>query len=152
MNARIQKPNRRGATLVEMAIALSLFISLMLGFVDLGYGVFRQHVLTQATRQLARHAIVRGELADRMTSWGPTRVSIMADSDHEVARYVAPKLVGWKLEEVDIDVQWPDGGNDVRRGDRIRVAVSAPYHPIMTFILGNPSFDLTAQTTMAMSH
>ena len=135
-----------------MAISLSLFLTLVLGMVDLGYGVFRQHVLSQAARQLARRAIVRGELSDRLEVWGPQEISMKANASHDVIDYIAPKLVGWKLEEVDVHVKWIDGDNDFRKGDRVLVELDAPYKPIMTFILGNPSINLHGSSTMYIAH
>jgi len=135
-----------------MAIALSVFITLILGVVDLGYGVFRQHVLSQAARQLARQAIVRGSLADELEAWGPTAISATADAGNSVTDYIAPKLIGWNLSEVRVDVAWIDGDHDVRDGNRVQVEMSAPYRPVMTFIFGNPSINLYASSTMTMAH
>ena len=143
---------KSGATTVEMALALSLFLALILGSVDLGYGVFRQHVLSQAARHLARHAIVRGQLADRLDAWGPDPISDTASSGHEVMQYIAPKLIGWDLDEVQVGVTWLDGDNDVRNGDRVHVEIRSPYRPIMTFIFGNPSIELSATSTMSIAH
>lgn len=158
MNPLITAVRRRGpkkrlaATTVEMAFALSLFLTLILGFVDLGYGVFRQHVLSQAARQLARQAIVRGQLADRLTTWGPGAIAVSADEGHEAAEYIAPKLIGWNLSEVNLEVSWMDGGNDVRHDHRVHVELSAPYRPVMTFIFGQPSIALRASSTMSVAH
>ena len=152
MSLRRKTVRKRGAATVEMALALSLFLTLILGFVDLGYGVFRQHVLSQATRQLARHVVVRGQLADRLSILGPEAVSVTADQGNELTDFVAPKLVGWNLSEVTVDVAWIDGGNDVRSDHRVHVEMTAPYRPIMTFILGNPSIELRATSTMFVAH
>lgn len=135
-----------------MSVALTILIMLTIGVVDLGYGVFRQHVLSQATRQLARHAIVRGKLADRLEAWGPESVSTKASQSNAVTDFVAAKLVGWDLKEVAIEVEWLDGDNDVRRGDRLRVAMSAPYRPVLTHLFSQASIDLKASSTMSLAH
>ena len=152
MSSRRNRSPKKGAAVVEMALALSLFLTLILGFVDLGYGVFRQHVLSQAARQLARQAIVRGQLADRLSTWGPGQISMTANEVNEIGEFIAPKLVGWNLNEVKVDVIWIDDGNDARNGNRVFVEMTAPYRPIMTFIFGNPSFDLRATSTMFVAH
>lgn len=149
---RPTRSKRSGATLVETAIVLSVFITLVLGMVDLGYGVFKQHVLSQAARQLARKAVVRGQLAQRLNAWGPDEIDLTADSEHEVISSISNQLVGWKLNEVNVRVSWPDGGNDFRNGDRIHVDISAPFRPVMTFILGNPSINLRGTSTMHIAH
>ncbi len=148
----LSRRRRSGATTLETAIALSLFVTLILGTVDLGYGLFRHHVLSHAARQLARKAIVHGALADRKGSWGPEAISMKASDGGPITSAVESTLVGWDLDEVEIEVHWIDGGNDVRYGNRIHVAMSASYRPIMTFILGNHQFNLTATSTMAVAH
>lgn len=149
---RSTKISRRGATLVEMAIVMSVFISLVLGMLDLGYGVFKQHVLSQAARQLTRKAVVRGQLAQRLRAWGPEEIDMTADSEHEVISSISNQLVGWNLDEVNVRVSWPDGGNDSRDGDRVHVDISAPFRPTMTFIFGNPSLTLHGKSTMYVAH
>ncbi len=143
---------RKGATTLETALALSVFVTLILGMVDLGYGVFRQHVLAHSTRQLARQAIVHGALAERMAVWGPDPISIRASQADEISASITSSLVGWNLEEVEIEMEWIDAGNDARQGHRIRVAMTAPYRPMMTFIFGNPSIQLSATSTMSIAH
>jgi Flp pilus assembly protein TadG len=143
---------RTGVSTLETALSLAVFVTLILGMVDLGYGVFRQHVLSQATRQLARHAVVRGRLADRLTVWGPSPISVTADESGPVTEFIAAKLVGWELSDVKIELKWLDGDNDVLTGNRVKVAMSAPYRPIMTHIFGQPSITLSASSTMSVAH
>jgi hypothetical protein len=131
---------------------LSVFVTLMLGAVDLGYGVFRHHILAHAARQLTRQAIVHGALAERTGVWGPESISTKASQTGPIPDAIAASLVGWDLDEVEIQVEWMDAGNDARLGHRVRVAMTAPYRPIMTFIFGNPSITLTATSTMAVAH
>lgn len=50
---------RRGQTLVEFAISISLLILLLVGLIELGRYVFTIGTLTNAVREGARYAIVR---------------------------------------------------------------------------------------------
>jgi Flp pilus assembly protein TadG len=143
---------REGATVVETAVALVLFVTLLLGTVDLGYGIFRHHVLTHAARKIARHASVRGSLAEPLGTWGPDSVTAPANGSDPVSQYIAPSLTGWDLARVSIEVDWIDGGNEAEKGDRVRVRLSAPYEPMMTFILGSPEITLTSTTVMRIAH
>ena len=61
--------------LCEAALTLFMFITLVLGMLDLGLWVFRYHTLAQTARQLARLAIVHGSLADRLSRWGPETIT-----------------------------------------------------------------------------
>ncbi len=106
---------RRGATFVEMAIVLLVFLTVVLGMLDLGIGVYRSHVLAHAASQCARQAIVHGNLAARLGPWGPTAYSEKANHTHPIADVIRPLMSGLDPADVDILVTWPDGGNDVEQ-------------------------------------
>ena len=137
--------------MLETALVLMVFLTLVLGMVDLGIGVFRHHQVAQAARQGARRAIVHGSLADRLGPWGPDAYAApAAEDDHPIAAVIRPSLVGMDLDEVAIEVTWPDGGNQMQ--DRVRVLVTAPYRPVITFIFGNPTITLRGESTMYIAH
>jgi hypothetical protein len=144
--------------MVETAITLSIVIVLVFGMLDLGLWVFRYHILAQASRQMARQAIVHGALADRLGAWGPDTVTgTMAtgegtDPASQMRQAGASWLIGLRPEDVNFTMEWIDGGNDPQDGHRVRVTLSTPFRPIMTFIFGNPSFDLSARSTMLIAH
>jgi hypothetical protein len=145
------RADRRGATVVEMAIVVSVFLTLVLGMLDLGIAVFRYHLLAQAARQGARQAIVHGSMADRLGPWGPATYAGTADVEgHPIVAAIRPFLVGLDLSQVTIQAEWPDADNKFEQ--RVRVAVSAPYQPMMTFIFGNPTFTLQGTSTMLIAH
>ena len=149
---------RRGASLVEMAIVLIVFITLVLGMLDLGIAVFRKHLLAQAARQGVRQAIVHGKDANafgaNMGVWGPAAWSGTADNSvgHPVVSVIQPMLAGMDPSTVAVQIEWLDGGNNVMVDDRVRVSVSTDYQPMMTFIFGNPTFPLQATSTMHIAH
>ena len=156
-----RRPMRRGASMIETAITLMLFIVLVFGMLDLGLWVFRHHILAQTARQIARQAIVHGSLAEELGSWGPTTLSGTAaintggdpaDPDTQIRAIANRALVGFNPNQVTYEVQWPDGGNDPQEEHRVRVSLTTPYSPIMTFIFGNPSFDLSATSVMHIAH
>lgn len=146
------KPGRRGASAVEMSIVVFVFLVLVLGMLDLGLGVFRYNTFAQAARQGARQAIVHGSMADRLGTWGPAPYSGLASDAHPIAAAIRPSLAGSDLSEITIQAEWPDGGNDVSEDHRVRVTVSGPYRPMMTFIFGSPTITLRASSTMAIAH
>lgn len=155
---RIQnlRSSRRGATLVETAVVIGVFLMMILGMLDLGIAVFRHHVVSHAARQGARMAIVHGSLAPaEMGTWSPsapgTPYTIKGDADDPIAKAMQPFLIGLNLPDVTITVTWlttnePDGSN------RVQVDVRTPYQPMMTFIFGKIELDLHASSTMLMAH
>jgi len=146
---------RRGAAVLETAIILVLFLTVVLGMVDLGIGVFRYHILAQAARQGVRRAIVHGELASVLGVWGPATIDVTADTDGvpivDGSRDgLRPMLIGCDLSATHIRVEWLNGTNAV--DEPVRVTVSSTYRPILLFIFPNVTLPLSASSTMDIAH
>src|SRR5512135_973199 len=78
MRLRSKMRARRGAALVELSVVLMMFLTLVLGMLDLGIGVFEYNTISQVARAGARKAITHGYLAaynSTMNAWGPTNYS-----------------------------------------------------------------------------
>ena len=143
---------RRGVAAVELAAVLFVFLTMVLGMLDLGIGVFRYHVLAAAARHGARQAIVHGSMADELGPWGPGKFNGNGADTHPLAESIRTVLTGFQPADVKIVAEWPDGGNEFTNEDRVRVSVSADYRPIMTFIFGNPKVTLEGTSTMPIAH
>jgi Flp pilus assembly protein TadG len=151
MRLRPENRKRRGTSLVETSLVIVVFLTLILGTLDLGLGVLRNNALSQAARQMARQAVVHGSLSS--SPWGPGAYGPVAASDTgAIATALQPYLIGMDPANVTVTVTWPDGGNAPDQGNRVRVALSTPYQPMMTFLFGNPTYTLTATSTMAIAH
>jgi Flp pilus assembly protein TadG len=169
--AGISSRDRRGAALVEAAVMSSLFLSLVFGMLDLGGALFRKHITCEAARQGARAAIVHGYFSSRnstMDSWGPTppyypvltsrslyassaSYTVQADSaSDELALTIRPYLAGLDPSTVTIQIQWPDGNNDL--GNRVSVTVRTSYQTITLFSFSNLPITLVASSTMTIAH
>jgi Flp pilus assembly protein TadG len=146
---------RRGATILETAIILPIFLLLVLGMLDLGIAVFQHHALCQAARQGARRAVVHGELASRLGSWGPpgqaSSTQGMADVDfHEIASVIRPFLTGFDPSSVSVAADWIDGNN--RLGSRVQVSVTVDRPFLIPRMLGFESITLEGKSTMQIAH
>ncbi len=140
---------RRGATAVELAIVLLVFLTLVLGMLDLGIAVFRSHVLAHAAREGTRKAMVHGSLA--VEEWAPVAFSGPADADgHPIVGLIRPSLTGLDLSEVTVGIDWPEEDNSILKP--VRVTLSTPYQPIMLFIFGNPTYTIQHTSTMLIVH
>ena len=149
--ARRQDRHRRGAAMVETAITLMVFVTLVLGMLDLGLAVFRQQILSYAARRGVREAIVHGEFADRLGKWGPAQVSGTLDAlTHPIKATLEPYVFGMNPQEVTVQVSWPDGSNQFKK--RVQVTLTASYAPILTSLFGNIAIPLSAASTMAIAH
>ena len=53
-----KKENQRGATAVEFAIVILLFLTIVFGIIEFGLLMYNQHIVTNAGREGARYGIV----------------------------------------------------------------------------------------------
>jgi Flp pilus assembly protein TadG len=154
MRLRHKKSRRSGASLVESGLVLTALAMLLIGAFDLGMGVFRQHVLSEAARQGVRQAIVHGSLAPSGWNggpWGPSTYGPIAANDSNVkAQAIAPYLAGMDPSQVNVTYEWPDSSNATEK--RVRVTLTTTWTPIIGFIFGNQSYTLTACSMMPIAH
>lgn len=142
---------RRGASMVETVIILSVFLMLILGTFDLGLATYRYNTISQAARQGARQAIVHGALAPAaMGTWGPGTYTGTAGDGSVYAQAISPMLVGFNLEDVAIRVDWIDGGNRIQQ--RVRFTVTGTYRPMLTSFFSSTTYTQAAASTMPIAH
>jgi hypothetical protein len=138
---------RRGAALVEGAIVLTVFLTIIFALFDLGLAVMRENTLAEAARRLAREASLRGEKAalDRPL-WGPAPRVEAADAATEVANTARSKLLMVDPADVQVEISWPDGRN--RSGDRVTVVLTYEHHTTLPFLFGSEPLELRGESTM----
>lgn len=68
MRRLFRQPTYRGQALVETALVLPLFLTLVLGVIVLGIGLFYQQQITNAAREAARYAAVHSATSECPTS------------------------------------------------------------------------------------
>ena len=108
----------RGATLVEVALASTLFLTITFGTIEFGRMILDYHVVSNAAREGARYAAVRGSSSGR------------AASANDVATYVASRS-GGRLSPSNVTVTWP---TDNAPGSVVQVQVRYGFTPIVTLL------------------
>ena len=142
---------RSGVTLVEGAIVLGVLFVLVLGTLDLGILIFRQHVLSAAARHVSREASVHGAKAVVLGSWGPATVGPVPATDlGPIPTAVRPHLYGLSPAAVTVTAEWPDGTNEP--GARVRVTLASDYRPVLASLFGADARRLTLVSTVPISH
>jgi Flp pilus assembly protein TadG len=154
MYLRQRKNVRRGAVLAESAIVTLVFLMLTLGMLDVGVGVHRFNTISQAARHTVRQAAVHGELAPtdwRGGNWGTTRIDALAtDTTIPAVQALRPMLSGCQVDQTRIVVEWPDSANEVEAP--VRVTVTTPYKPLLSWFLGSSTITLSSTATMPIAH
>jgi hypothetical protein len=137
--------------MVEAAVVLGVFLTLLLGSLDLALAVLRSNALAEAARRLARAAIVHGEdSAAVFTPWGPATCQGTASDGSDYADAIRDALVVAKLSEVKYQLIWPDGDN--AGGDRVQATLTSKYAPILPSLFGSASYTLQATSVMRIEH
>ncbi len=153
---RLSRRSRRrpGAVSIEAVVIFLVFMTLCLGMLDLGIGVFQYHVVSEAARQGARQAIVHGQMAPADWNggpWGPSTIDKKANATGiPLVTAIQPYLVGIDLSQTTIKAQWLDGGNAADQ--RVSVTVTTTYQPSITFIFANTTYSLSATSIMPIAH
>ena len=141
---------RRGVAAAELAMVILVFLTIIFGMIELAIVVFQYHVVSQGSRQIARLAIVRGELAPpELTAWGPTTKTVTANSADEVALAGKGYLTGLDLSATTIQLEWLDSSIALEK--RVQVTVTTTHQAILSFPLSG-SWTLTGRSTMPIAH
>jgi Flp pilus assembly protein TadG len=146
-----RRSQRRAVALVESAIVLPVCLLLLLGMLELSVALVRHTVMSEAARRVARAAMIHGANATvAQGQWGPSSLSINAGDSHAAATAVRDVLMTLDPAQVQIAIQWPDGGN--LPDQRVSVAVTYLHQPIVPIPGWYDHLDLQGHSTMRIAH
>lgn len=143
-----RRSRQRGATIVEAAFAIPIFILMLLGLVDIGLGVFQTSQATSGASDGARVAIV----------WPPSPTNLDAHFD-KIRAAVRGRLAGQSIPDSDIMITCSTP-NDTAisctsptlnpQRDRVKVTVRWRWRPVLFVGAALPVQDIKGTTTMAI--
>jgi Flp pilus assembly protein TadG len=132
ITVRSLRNKRQGAAAVEFAVVLPVFILLVFGMIEYGRMVMVQQVITNASREGARRAVLDGATAT------------------EVQSAITTYLSDAKISGADTPDIEPDDPAMAGSGDPVTVTVSVPFSAVSW--LPSPMYlggkVLSASTTM----
>lgn len=121
-----QRPHRlsrrqrnRGASVLEFALTLPVFVFAMMGTVEFGRGMFAANELNHLAREAVRYAIVHSDQSDV-----PTNSS-------DVSRFVRELATGVVAEQIQIETTW-DPGNVP--GAFVEVRLAYRFEPVLAIL------------------
>lgn len=141
---------RRGVTLVESAVTLSITVLMLVALMDLGLATLQFNGLGHACRVLARAAATRGAESAGFggTVLGPTTLAGNAGDGSAAAAVFASQLPTMQAAAVSYTVNWPDGDNGA--GDRVHVTLRYTHQPLAPGLNFWGALPLTASSTMSI--
>jgi Flp pilus assembly protein TadG len=135
----MQKKAARGATLVEFALVLIMFLMLLLGIIDFGRFFFVQHTLQFATREGTRLALVGGILTDPQGNPLSRSASIVKKIKDNAALAVDPAQMTISIYKITATYTdpgaWQGQQNAGNPGDYMRVRTQYTYR-FLTPLIG----------------
>lgn len=149
----IRRKLRSGATTVEMGLTIMVFLVLIAGFLELSIAIFHFHIVSQAARQGARQAIVRGEMAAPLGVWDPSALgnpySVGLSENSAIPNALRNYTVGLDESQTTIRIAWPDGDNKLE--SHVEYRVSTVHQPFVTFLFTS-SWTFVGESTMIINH
>jgi len=107
---------RRGSTMVESALVMTTFITLMVAVMDFGRLGFTWNSVTYAAHQAARFAATNGSASGHPAS----AAAIQSNADSN--------LVGLNAASLTVNVTWTPNNNP---GSQVQVVVSYSFKPLL---------------------
>lgn len=160
----------RGQTLVEFALVIPIFLSLLMGIADLGRVVWAYNSVASAAREGARFAIVHGGSMNNLCPVGPMDLGQMnADASPETCGFpISPSTDAIKAVArgaaiaggtnpivsvcygTDCSGDLTTGTN--ARGTPVTVSVSSTIPLTVPAFFGISGYTVTGSTTMLVNH
>jgi Flp pilus assembly protein TadG len=132
----------RGQGMVEFALVFPIFIAMTLGVIEMGWLMYHNHTLSNATREGARYAMVNGARSDNTAN---------ATSVQQVVRDNS----GWLSGQINVDfVEWnPTATADAyETGSTVTVRTSYNYQPIVGMVIGTSPIGLSSESTVIVQY
>ena len=175
-SVRASEPRARGAgqSLVEFALVLPLFLTILIGMVDVGRAIWANNVIANAAREAARYAIVHGGTKTNACPVGPPVTTgsnqTVIPAASTTCPYPSPSKEGIReaARSFAIAAGFPvtiyvcyglncSGDTDISgatnaRGTPVTVMVTSQVPMIVPKLVGINSLNVDATSSMLVSH
>ena len=128
----------RGQGLVEFAIAITIFLTLLIGIVDLARGVYTFNGVAEAAREITRETSVH-------IGTGGAGASAETAAMVATQRGLVPGLS--VTSYTCVDLSGTPVTHTCRPGDWVRVDVQAPFQPVLPFLAAFGPIILTSASS-----
>ncbi len=143
--------HRRGATLIEFALFFLLYLTVAVGLMELGRGVWSYTTIAHAARAGARYAIIHGSLnpipKDGTTIEDVVKANVVGLDPGDVT-------VNTKFEKYDdISDTWLTGAAYNSRSNVVEVKVSYPFRLVTgPLVLAQNTIQLSSTSRMVIGN
>ncbi len=134
LKPRRKRQRTRGNTMIEAAITMVLFFTLLFGIVGWRRAVWAYVWTSHSAREATRWASVRGSKSSGATS------------NSAVTTFVKNQTAGLDPTSVTVNATWPDGNEDP--GSRVTVSVQYSVTALVPFV---PAITVSSSSTMVIA-
>ena len=138
--------DRRGQTLAEFALALPIFLFILMGIFDFGQAIYMYNGVSQASRELARATSVH------RCAGSPCTLGNSAETQAVLAtqKSLIPNLQNPTYTCVDIDGSAVNSTTTCLPGNQVRVRIVARYSPITPILGLTGTWDLQSTSSVSI--
>ena len=136
----------RGQTLAEFALALPIFLFILMAVFDFGRAIYMYNGVSQASRELARATSVH------RCAGSPCTLGSSAESQAVLAtqKSLIPNLQNPTYSCVDIDGSAINSATTCLPGNQVRVRIVARYSPITPLLGLAGTWDLQSTSSVSI--
>ena len=136
----------RGQTLAEFALALPIFLFILMAVFDFGRAIYMYNGVSQASRELARATSVH------RCAGSPCTLGSSAESQAVLAtqKSLIPNLQNPTYSCVDIDGSAINSATTCLPGNQVRVRIVARYSPITPLLGLTGTWDLQSTSSVSI--
>jgi Flp pilus assembly protein TadG len=120
-----------------------MFFFLFFGVIEGGWLLYNQNEVTNAARDGARYAAVHGTESQGLSSASDI-ANYTVDTD-DVKAVIVKRLSISHPDDIQVTVSKPDG--DMSPGNHVKVTVTYQYTPLIGYVLGNKTINLSSSST-----
>jgi len=128
---------RDGNAILESGLCFLLFITIFMGFMEFGMGIFTYNFVSYAAREGSRYASTRGSQCVSPCT------TATADT---IQTMIRQQVVALDSSQVAVSTTWNSSNIP---GNTVTVNVSYPIKPLIGFVLGNITVGASSTMTIA---
>ena len=137
MSAQRHDPDERGQAMVEFALAVTIFLVLVMAVVDFGRGIYMYNGVSQAAREIARVTSVHpGTNPTVKATWSSQMAGVVATQQNLIPNLGDPTITCRALDGVT--------AASCIGGNYVRVTIVAPYRAITPLLGLVGTWDMTS--------
>jgi Flp pilus assembly protein TadG len=125
---------RDGNAMIETSLCFLLFMTIFIGIMEFGWGIFNYNFVAYAAREGTRFAATRGSLS-------PAPATTTA-----VETFVRNQAIGMDTSQVAVTTTWDPNNSP---GNTVTVNVSYPIPPLLGWLMGNITVNGTSTMRIA---